>query len=383
MVQFQIGKPMKIFLLLCLLVSATGCGVASAFQPTATPTPTATLTATPTHTWTPTPSLPTTTATRGPSPTPTLTLTPSRTPSPTPTPTRTLSPTPPPTIAPSRTPTPWAQPAPGKITRIDTKFRSAALGEDRRIVIYLPPGYNQQTQRRYPVLYMLHGYGGFNLTSTTEWEQWGLQSQAELMISDGRIQPLIIVQPSGYMDKGEPSYFFNHGPGTDGKRWGDYIWQDVVKYVDSTYRTIPAPASRAIGGFSLGGQGALSLALAHPEVFQIVAGHSPSFRGADGSIAYINDWNWFNPFDPIWLVKNTEHARQLKIWIDVAQSDTAVRECGPGSDRCVHAFHDLLVAKNIPHEYHDDQPGVHDGLTYWRWQIPDYLEFYSRSLIGQ
>lgn len=345
-------KPHYLFAL-CLLLALTAC---------AQPAPTPTATASPTSAFTPT---------RGSTPTRTYTPTSTTTPTRTRTPTITL------------TPTPFPQPS-GKIKRVDTKFRSAILNEDRKILIYLPPGYDTQTTRRYPVLYLLHGYGGFNLPgNSTEWEQWGLKEMAEMLINNGEMQPLIIVQPNGYMDNGAPSYFFNHGPGTDGKRWGDYIWQDVVNYVDKNYRTIPQRASRAIGGFSLGGQGALSLALTHPEVFAIVGAHSPSFRGADGSIPYINDWNWFNPFDPIWLVKNTESARQLTLWLDVASGDDKVRECGTGSDRCVLAFHDLLVARNIPHEWHGDWPGTHEGYTYWMHHIADYLLWYSAKLVGQ
>ena len=360
---------MRSFTLRCLiglsaLALAVGCSIISP-TPTPVPTPTATLT-----------PLPTITPTYGPTPTPSLTPTITATPTRTDTPTITLTPTP------TATPTPWPRPT-GRITRVDTRFRSAILQEDRRILIYLPPGYTAQTQRRYPVLYMLHGYGGANLANTTEWEQWGLQTNAEAMMLSGEIQPMIIVQPNGYMEGGAPSYFFNHGPGTDGKRWGDYIWQDVVNYVEANYRTLPRRASRAIGGFSLGGQGALSLALSQPQVFQIVGAHSPSFRGADGSIPYINDWNWFNQFDPIWLVRYTNNARELTLWLDVAYGDDKVRDCGEGSNRCVIAFHNLLVSKDISHEWHDTWPGNHEGYSYWSPHLPDYLRWYSSKLIGQ
>jgi len=332
-------------------------------------------TSVPTIVSTPAPQLvlsPSVSPTRVPTATFTPTLTPTRTRTPTATFTSTLT----------RTPTNTPRPT-GKITKMDTKFKSTLLNQERRIIIYLPPSYNDSPQRRYPVLYLLHGYGGCN-DKITEWEAWGLKDQAEAMIVSGKIQPMIIVQPDGFMDDCQPSYFFNHQPGmTDGKPWGDYIWGEVVSYLDQTYRTLARRESRAIGGFSLGGQGALSLAFLHPNVFAAVGAHSPSFRGADGSIPVINDWNWFNQFDPIWIVQNKTISRELKIWIDVGADDDKVRHCGPGSDRCVEAFRTLLLAKDIPHEWHGDWPGRHEGPTYWGPHIPDYLAWYSAQLAGQ
>jgi S-formylglutathione hydrolase FrmB len=124
----------------------------------------------------------------------------------------------------------------------------------------------------------------------------------------------------------------------------------------------------------------LSLALLHPEVFRIVGAHSPSFRGADGSIPFIDDWNYFNQFDPIWLVENTETGSQLTIWMDVGVDDDRVRNCGPGSNRCVEAFHELLLAHGMPHDWHDTWPGPHEGTAYWGPHIPDYLAWYSSKL---
>ena len=314
---------------------------------------------------------------------PTPTMVPSLTPTPSATPTLTATPTSTFTPTPTRTPTPYPIPS-GTIARIDATFRSASLGIDREVIVYLPPGYDATPKRRYPVLYLLHGWGGFDLKHTTEWEQWGLQQGVQDLIVKGVSQPIIIVQPLSYLPNppNECSLYFNHGPGTDGKPWGDYIWKDVVRYVDSAYRTLPRRESRAIGGFSFGGQGAFSLGLTHPEVFKAVGGHSPSFRQADGAIDFMNDPNWFNQFDAVWLVKNTDAAKQLSIWMDVAVGDDKVRNCGEGSDHCVEAFHALLAAQGIAHAWQDQWPGPHEG-SYWQGHLPDYMAWYSSQLIGE
>lgn len=370
-------KPPLLFVMLALVSCANAADTSTLVQnaietviaePSMTRAPTVVSTSTPTQINSPAPI---------PTSTPSLTPTPSSTPTRTVTPTRTRTPTP------TFTPTPYPIPS-GNITRIDTTFHSASLGLDREVIIYLPPGYNVTTKRRYPVLYLLHGWGGFDLNHTTEWEQWGLEPRIQALIDSGTSQPMIVVQPLAFMPNPphECSLFFNHGPGTDGKPWGDYIWKDVVNYIDSNYRTIPRRENRAIGGFSFGGQGALSLGLTHPEVFKVVGGHSPSFREADGSISFMNDPNWFNQFDPVWLVKNRDTAQELSIWIDVATGDDKVRTCGAGSDHCVEAFHALLVSKGIAHAWQDQWSGPHEG-TYWEAHVPDYMAWYSSKLIGE
>ncbi len=234
------------------------------------------------------------------------------------------------------------------------------------ILIYVPPGY-YDSQRRYPVLYMLHGYGG----PYTEWEKWGLLANIDPMIRQGEIPPMIAVMPEG-----EHSYWFNHAnvPGSDGKPWGDYVWKDVVGYVDANYRTLPRRESRAIGGLSSGGQGALMLGLTHPEVFNVVGAHSPSLREADGSLLYFGDQLYFNKYDPIWLVKNTKTALQLTIWMDDGEQDDVW-------GREIVRFHTLLNQLSIPHEW-NTWPGTHQG-TYWAPHVPDYLNWYGSKLVGQ
>jgi len=329
------------------------------------PTPTAAHTSTHTPTRPPTPLLPRPVATELPtgSPEPTRVIPPTLVPSAVPT--RAVTPT--------RPPTQYPLPS-GRSECSEQQVRSAVLGESLSLSLYLPVGYFDQTQRRYPVVYLLSCLGG----NHREWVVYGVCSEMDGLIRNGDIQPMIIAMPSGNDNPadGIGSYWFNHAPPplSDGKRWGDYIWQDVVRYIDSKYRTLPRRASRAIGGLSAGGQGALTLALTHPEVLSTVGARSPSFRRADGSIAGFGDPAYYNQYDPIWLVQNTQTWQDLTIWIDDGDADNqwgaAIRE-----------YHAMLVTLGIPHTWHVF-PGTHDP-TYWSPLVPTYLKWYNRQLEGQ
>lgn len=255
----------------------------------------------------------------------------------------------------------------GRSELLNTKFHSALLNRDMPIAVYLPPGYFD-SERRYPVLYMLSGFAG----DYHEWINWGICDMLETLIRSGKIQPMIVVMPEG-----DHSWWFNHAPvqGSDGKPWGDYVWKDVVDYVDTNYRTLAQRTSRAIGGLSSGGQGAFMLALTHPEIFSIAGAHSPSTRGADGSLPFFGTPEYFNPYDPRWLFQNTQTWRQLTLWMDVAANDT---QWGAS----VHELHQMMVSLGIPHDWHDTWPGIHDDW-YWAAHIVDYLTWYASQLIGE
>ncbi|MEW5719652.1 MAG: alpha/beta hydrolase-fold protein [Chloroflexota bacterium] len=343
-----------------ILVALLLCGCANLVPP---PTPTPAPSSTPTHTRLPTPTRHGVTPTIAPSNTPTHPFT--RMPTPTATPTRAFTPT--------RTATPWPPPS-GSSECTVYEFYTESLGRSMRFFLYLPVGYYTQNQRRYPVIYLLSGLGG----SHYEWPTYGVCTGMDQLIHAGRAQPMIVVMPSGNDNPagGLGSYWINHAPPplSDGKRWGDYIWKDLVNYIDAQYRTLPHRASRAIGGLSAGGQGALTLAFTHPEVFSVVGAHSPSFRRADGSVAAFGDPAYYQQYDPIWLAQNTQTWRDLAIWLDDGDADdqwgTAIR-----------GYHDMLTALDIPHEWRIF-PGTHDP-SYWSPLAPTYLRWYSTKLTGQ
>lgn len=138
-------------------------------------------------------------------------------------------------------------------------FNAPSVDREMRFSLVLPADYHT-SNKCYPVLYMLHGYGGYHLG----WIDDGIADQAAAY-------DLIVVVP----DAGN-SWYANWAVSTDGKKnnWHDYIVKDIVGYVDSHYRTIPKRAGRAIGGLSMGGYGAVTLGLKNPDMFCSVASHS-------------------------------------------------------------------------------------------------------------
>jgi len=148
----------------------------------------------------------------------------------------------------------------------------------REITIYLPPSYDT-SDMRYPVAYYLPGWG--NVTFDPSWDdpfvssddvpEGGLDGMFDDMIAAGDMKEMIIVVPEGNNKYGGSMYTNSEVTGNH----EDYIVQDVVSYIDANYRTSPNRNSRAIAGHSMGGYGAMKLAMKHPDVFGTVAAHVP------------------------------------------------------------------------------------------------------------
>ena len=143
---------------------------------------------------------------------------------------------------------------------------SPALGgRKQEAYVYLPSGYAQHHARRYPVLYLLHGFPGRPL-AFLETVQMGIVDDA--LTARHRAQPLILVMPFGSTST------FSDEEWVDGIRadngWATFVARDLVRAVDSRYRTIASRRGRAIGGLSEGGYGAINIALHHPHEFSVV-----------------------------------------------------------------------------------------------------------------
>jgi enterochelin esterase-like enzyme len=282
--------------------------------------------------------------------------------------------TPPPPAAPaSARATPAASPHPASAAKVgatsplrgtllDAEISSPTIGKSLPYRVYLPPDYETNPGRHYPVLYMLHGIGG----NYTEWSDSFLPERADELIARGEIPPLIIVMPDG----SGPTYWANWPDG--GPRWADYVANDVVQIIDQRYRTVAAPESRAIGGLSMGGLGALTIALRHPDVFGIVGGHSPSLRLEPDPALWFLVGDNFDQHSPLRLVEERDDAQRLMMWLDVGAEDV----WRPN----IEAFRSVVERRGLRVRWHVF-PGQHES-EYWIEHVPDYLRFYAEALRG-
>ena len=142
---------------------------------------------------------------------------------------------------------------------------------EREIRVYLPPSYGFP-DKRFPVVYYLPGYGDSDMLG------FRLPDRMDALIQNGEVNEMILVVANGKSKMG--GSFYVNSPVTG--NWEDFIVQDVVGYVDSHFRTLPQAESRGITGHSMGGFGALNIAMRHPDVFSAVYSMSPGLFDQDG-----------------------------------------------------------------------------------------------------
>ena len=145
----------------------------------------------------------------------------------------------------------------------------------RPVSIYLPPSYADRPTRRYPAVYLLHGYQGSHKQWMAGGKEWNIRDVMDQLIRDGKVREMILVMPDANNRYGGSFYTNSVATGN----WEDYISQDLVVFVDAKYRTLPAAASRGIAGHSMGGYGALKLAMKHPDRFGAAYGLSSACLG--------------------------------------------------------------------------------------------------------
>ena len=233
-------------------------------------------------------------------------------------------------------------------------YESATAGFDRRLSVYTPAGYNPAGKTRYPVLYVLHGIGG----DEDAWLDQGRAAQIlDNLIAQGKAKPMIVVFTNGNISQEaapcQNSTGYIH-PTTALPQTMEGTFEtsfpEVVKFIDSSYRTIAKKQSRAICGLSMGGFHTLYISLNNPDMF----GYSGMFSAAIG----VNDTN----ISPIYQDFDQKLATYFSkkpnlLWIGCGNTDFLIQ--------ANQDFVKKLKDNNYPHEYLENEGG-----HIWRnWRI--------------
>ena len=159
----------------------------------------------------------------------------------------------------------------GKLERVKVHGKSLAGNllketDSPEVSVYLPPSYLTDRTRRFPVVYLLHGYTGTDLSYFGANPQRLLHVVADRVFTSGAAKEMILVMPNcmnafgGCMYSNSPTTGF----------WEDYVAGDLVAYMDKNYRTIARRDARGLGGHSMGGYGTFKIAMKRPEVFAAI-----------------------------------------------------------------------------------------------------------------
>lgn len=301
--------------------------------------------------------------------------------------------------------------------RMDTVWGNA-IGAKKALRVYLPPSYAASGSRRYPLLVYLHGLGG----NETNWVDNGaLDRTMDSLVAAGKPEAIIA------MPDGDDSWYTTWGqlpdvPACTGDktrkepaatfcvpwpRYDDYIERDVVDHMDRHYRTKADRAHRAIAGLSMGGYGAVTLALAHPDRFAAAASHSGvlSPRLLPGKVAPDADryatsmaqlqqaartlWKSqrlaFGPDTIAWRARDP--IVMLERLLPRVQAGQAVMpalyfDVGADDPWLLHNrdFNAALASAGVPRRYGEFTGG--HTWTYWRVHAEDSLEFLL-SIVGK
>lgn len=186
-------------------------------------------------------------------------------------------------------------------------FHSEVLGNDRDITIYLPPGYNDRDDVRYPVLYMQDGQNLFEPERAfIPGQHWRLAEAADEKIGHRAARPMIIVgvdNTPSRIDEYTPTHDAVRHGGGKADDYGRMLIEELKPLIDARYRTLPDMPNTALGGSSLGGLATLYLGLTHPEVFGHLAVMSPSVWWDNRAVmAEVDRYDFDAPRRPrIWL----------------------------------------------------------------------------------
>ena len=246
-------------------------------------------------------------------------------------------------------------------------FPSRFLPHPRTLTVYVPPGYDLEPERRFPVFYMHDGQNLFDAETAFAGNPWHADEIAERVIRTGDVPPILIVGVAN-----TPARLHEYGPRRSPIRasedrshdYGRFLVEEVKPFIDRIYRTLPGHEHTAVGGSSMGGLISLNLCKWYPGVFGLCAGLSPSlWWEGESFLRTIGE-------KPGWL-------NRCKIWLDMGDREGWTRTTQQGglrrTQRLAEAMRQYgLAAKRL--RYLEVPEGQHNEQS-WGGRFDQVLRF--------
>ncbi len=253
--------------------------------------------------------------------------------------------------------------------RLHEKFHSKGLGNDRALIVYVPPGYEKAAGTRYPVLYMHDGQNLFDTSTSFMGLEWGADEAAQRLILAGRMEPVIIVgiyNTPDRMNEYTPWKDSVRGSGGKGEEYERFVIEEVKPFVDGAYRTQPDRKHTAVAGSSLGGLISLDMCLRHADVFSMGGVMSPALQWADRRV--IRD-----------AKAGCKALKECRIWLDMGSREGAsIWEFNAGiswTRELVTVFDGCGLAPGRDYYYFEDVGALHNEGA-WARRIDKMLLYF-------
>ncbi len=254
----------------------------------------------------------------------------------------------------------WMSTAMAQSQSIVVDVPSARMNRDIKCTVVVPEQYFDLQDDHFPVVYLLHGYDG-------NYTDWPTRARLDDLAS---VYSTIIVCPDG-----QDSWYFD-SPVDPSMQFETFVSQELVKYIDSHYRTLRSPGYRAITGLSMGGHGALFLAFRHPDVF----GSCGSMSGGVDITKYPTRWKIAQRLGKYETNKQLWAQSSVMGQLDrISPSLNIIID--DGSEDFFYdvnlALHKALLERKVKHDF-TIRPGNH-SWTYWLNSIEYHMLFFARA----